>query len=431
MRIWIFKDGETLPLNREARRMRAGRLASALVRRGHEVVWWSSTFCHQTKSLLFHEDTDFDVEPGFQLRLLHSGRYSRNFSFRRFYHHSVLARRLATQLRRYAPPDAIVTAFPIIDVTYAVTQYALPRQLPVVVDVRDLWPDTFIDEFPRFLKQLGRVVLFRQFSKTRAALERAVSLVAISQGCLDWALNYASRPQKEHDAVFYTAYPKLISGGAPSPLVRQLKQSVRDKITFVFVGSFGRSYELQLICDVAENIQRAGHTSIHFVLAGNGEQYESISERVNGMGNVTMTGWLSEADLRGVLSLSHVGLVACKLVDDAMPNKVAEYLSADLPLLSSLRGEMEYLIDTTGVGYSYPCGDRKRLTELVLRLAYDESLRLSQSKNARALFMRYFCADSVYEQYADHVERVAKLHAEVGIKSEIRSTPALGAAAQP
>ena len=52
MDIWVIKDGEPLPIEPDARVLRTGLLAAELVRRGHTVTWWTSTFAHHRKVLL-------------------------------------------------------------------------------------------------------------------------------------------------------------------------------------------------------------------------------------------------------------------------------------------------------------------------------------------------------------------------------------------
>jgi hypothetical protein len=50
MRVWLITVGEPLPLDGPGERMlRTGILAAFLAARGHEVVWWSSSFDHVRK----------------------------------------------------------------------------------------------------------------------------------------------------------------------------------------------------------------------------------------------------------------------------------------------------------------------------------------------------------------------------------------------
>ena len=52
MRIWIVKGGETIPFKDSSQRlMRAGLLAKMLAESGHEVIWWTSSVDHFSKTI--------------------------------------------------------------------------------------------------------------------------------------------------------------------------------------------------------------------------------------------------------------------------------------------------------------------------------------------------------------------------------------------
>jgi glycosyltransferase involved in cell wall biosynthesis len=178
------------------------------------------------------------------------------------------------------------------------------------------------------------------------------------------------------------------------------------KVVFTFVGSFGSSYNLRSICEVAETCFSGGDDHVHFVLAGDGDQYMDIVRRAARLPNVTLTGWIGQKALKDLLDASDVGLAPLRSVRDAMPNKPYEYFAAGLPILSSLEGEMETLIDRHDVGFSYRDGDVGGLRELVLAFAADPTRRAKCSRNARALYESRFRAEDIYAKYARHVEEV-------------------------
>ncbi len=397
--------------------MRTWMLAEKLVERGHQVTWWASTFSHQRKTLLFDRDCEFEIKPRFNIRLLHAGTYKSNFSFKRYLHHRRLAKKFRKNSRHCIQPDIIVCGLPIIHVAYEATVYANLQGIPIVIDVRDLWPDTIVDRFSDSLQRIARCLLRGDFARTKELLKRANSIVAISEGCLNWALNHEKRSRREEDKVFYTGYPDLVqfrgliqNNMLLSEKIRKFVHTAERKRVFLFVGSFGFSYELQLVCDVAEQLAKNGHSGIYFAIAGDGEQSKALTQRVRSLPNLSLLGWINEHEIRYLLKFSHAGLVPCKSVVDAMPNKVFEYFSAGLPILSSLEGEMEEIIKEKEVGFSYRCGDVQGLYRHVLRLAEDAKLRNIMGANARKLFEERFSEKVVYSNYSDHIERIVDLN---------------------
>ena len=189
MNIWIVAVGEPLPIEAaQERLLRAGILSKMLVARGHHVTWWTSTFLHMKKRHVFETDRVVDVMPGLQMRLLHGLSYDRNVSLRRLVDHWILGRKFARQAMVEPRPDIILCSFPTIELSFATVKYGRKQGVPVVIDIRDLWPDIFLHLAPRGLKFLVRLVLSPYFVMTRRALAGASAIVAINEGFVDWGV---------------------------------------------------------------------------------------------------------------------------------------------------------------------------------------------------------------------------------------------------
>ena len=165
------------------------------------------------------------------------GTYDRNVSLRRYLHHRRLGHRFFEVARTLQPPDAIVCAFPVIDLAYYAARYAKVLRIPLVIDVRDLRPDTFLGKLPTGSQWLGRLLFVKDFRRAHYTCAAASSCLSISQGCLDWALTKAGRPAGPGDRVFHTGYPDApMNEALPRAPIRP---EWSGKVLFTFVGSFG------------------------------------------------------------------------------------------------------------------------------------------------------------------------------------------------
>jgi len=411
MNVWLIKDGEFLPVQRDVRKMRTWMLAESLVEKGHSVVWWSSTFSHQFKKLLYSKDTEADVNPLFQLRMLYAGAYRKNVSLARILHHWRLGRKFYTSAERLPVPDVIVCAYPTIELAYHVTSYAQSKNVPLIIDIRDQWPSTYMQVSPGFLKPLAIFLVRYHLPKTREVMSKSDRLVSMSEGCLRWGKNLAGRLDETCHKVFYIGYAeneKSSEQSIRSARIRELRDALAGKVVFTFVGSFGFSYQLGLVLDVAERILTNGYANIHFVLAGDGQQFDSLSKRARTLPNVSLPGWLDGHEIHHLLALSHVGLVpVLNFGEGTLPNKPFEYFASGLPVLSSLRGEMEEILSVNEVGFTYDCGDMQGFYDLVIQLASEKSLRKRLGENAMRIYKERFKADVIYTAYASFVEEVA------------------------
>ena len=411
MIVWLFKDGELLPVQRNARKMRTWMLAEFLVERGHTVVWWSSTFSHQFKQLLFSKDTEVEVEPRFLLKMLHSGSYRNNVSIARMLHHWNLSRKFLSSSPHMPVPDVIVCAYPTIELAYNVYAYARMRNVPFIIDIQDPWPDTFLAVSPWALKPLVWILVRYQLRKAREVMANADRIVSVSAGFLKWGQDLAGRTDWVGNKVFHIGCPSEGRNNkkyAPSERIRGLCESLRGKSVFTFIGSFGYSYELELVLDVAERLLGNGFSKIHFVLAGDGQKYGSLRRRARSLPNVSLPGWLDRSEIQQILASSHVGLVPILNIGrGTFPNKPFEYFACGLPVLSSLKGEIEELIAANEIGFNYSCGNLEGLYQLVLKLAGDEPLRKRLGDNAKRIFNGRFRTDLIYAAYASYIEEVA------------------------
>lgn len=400
---WLVTIGEPLPLAPKVRKLRTGIVADCLIERGHRVRWWTSAFEHQRKLMLFDGELEISPSPGLRINILRGCGYRRNISLRRYVDHMLLSRKFARWAPRCEQPDVIVASMPCYNLAYEAVRYAKERRVPVIIDVRDLWPDIFVDVFPSpLIKALVKGLLVMDYRRLRYLLGKADGILAMSHGVLQWALRHAGRGATENDGVFYLGY-NPIEGNESQPL--WLREHMARRI-IAYVGTFGRSYELSLLVDVARRFHEGGHQDICFVLAGTGEQEEELKWRSRDLPNVIMPGWLRADEIAALLQQAYIGMIPCRSVTDAMPNKIFEYLSAGLPVVSSLMGEMAEIITTKNLGLNYLAGDAEDMYQAIFSLLEDPSRRDEMSNNSRRFFAEKGYAHKIYHDYAAHVEKV-------------------------
>lgn len=405
---WLFKDGESLPVESDTRRMRTGMLAHALVGRGHEVHWFSSTFLHLPKQLFAPQDRCLALAPNYHLHLVHAGSFKRSLSIERYFFYRRYSRRLQAYCRKLPPPDVIVCAFPLIDVAAWVVRFARQQGIPVVVDVRDLWPDTIVEAMPRLLRPIARGLLARDFRLTRRIFAQADSLCAMSDGVMEWALGYAQRPASVRDRVIPLGFPACASNdgtAAPPPLDAILTRAGSRPI-FVYVGTFGHTYNINVILEAAALLQAMQGDRVQFVLAGSGPLFATIAAKAAGLPNVALTGWLNQSAVRLLLDRATAGILPWSGRPGAMPNKFFDYLSAGLPVISSATGELNEQLSAHGAGTAFDAKDAASLARAVSGLADNAALRQSQASAAQTWFAREFSEAAVYRGFADHLEHL-------------------------
>jgi len=413
MNIWLMQTGEPLPLKNGVRKMRTAILADKLLERGHNVLWWASAFEHQQKVMISEKDKKFDIFERYTIRVLRGCRYRKNISLARYIDHQIVALKFRIQANKFPKPDVIVASMPDHLLAYEAARYARKNRIPFIVDIRDLWPDTFLDRFRNIgLYGVGKIALTLDFARLSFLLKSADAFVAMSKGILQWGLDKIGKTESLFDKVFYLGYQNnnsRISANAGGSLdVPDWLRGREEQKIFLFIGTFGVSYELELILDAAKRFEKSGKGNICFILAGTGEKFDLISKKAAGLQNVVLPGWIEQKEISVLLCRGYAGLVACRSVKDAMPNKPFEYLSAGLPLISSLEGEMAELVDQHQFGLNYLPGDFEGLCACIERLATNNGLHDEMSRNASQFFKKYGDVDKIYNEYAEFIEKVAE-----------------------
>lgn len=396
------------------RLLRTGTLASILVARGHEVVWWTSTFDHARKRARFNADTLIDISNRFRINLLHSVPYRKNVSVSRIVNHCGVARKFLRLAGSDPKPDLILCSLPTLELSSAATEYGKERCIPVVLDVRDLWPDLFVESVPVWGQRIVRLLLYPMFAAVRSACSKAAAITGVTPAFVDWGVSYANRPRTHLDRDFPLGYSNKVPSKEAIMEAERFweKQGVtKSKHEFItcFFGTMGRQFELETAIEGARRL-KLQNRPFRFILCGSGENLAFYKRLANGCENVVFPGWVGAAEIWTLMRMSSVGLAPYRSSSNFinnLPNKPIEYLSAGLPIVSSLKGILKDLLSNYDCGVSYENGNGERLAS-ALSCLYDQPERLrTLSENARALYQEKFVAEKVYGEMSDYLEEVA------------------------
>lgn len=411
LNVWILQTGEPLHSDASgARPMRAINLANALVNAGHNVILWSSSFYHQEKSHRHNDGNDLIISSALRIRLIDSPGYSHNIGFGRLWDHFVLARNLSKKLDEISEfPDAAFIGYPPIETAYLMSKWLSKNYVPYIVDVKDQWPEIFVNPLPTFLKPLGRLMLWPYFYLGRQTMKRASGISAMASGFLDWAVSFAGRTRNQNDYVVPLTSPiGIVSEERLSSAGKWWEErGVFTGQTFriSFVGSHTSAFDMDPIWIAARRLMEIG-ANVQFVICGNGPYSEEWQKKATGLNNVLFPGWVDQDKISSLYSRSSLGLAPYKNTEDfvmSIPNKVIDVLSAGLPLLSSLNGEVKKLIEDNDVGFFYE-QNRASLEDIISHLLGDSTRIKLFSENAHNLYKSKFSYEEVYGNLVKHLE---------------------------
>jgi glycosyltransferase involved in cell wall biosynthesis len=420
----VVKTSEMLASDdNNGRLLRSGMVAHMLDARGHEVTWWMSTFDHANRRNRAPGDQSIPFGTRGAIRMVHSPGYRSSISLARLRDHVIWGRAFGAAVASAPRPDVIFCAYPTIEAAAVCAAYGEQHRVPVVLDLRDMWPDIFSEIAPAGLRPLARALLAPWRRKARTALGRATALFAITEEFLSWGLQLAGRERRAGDAAFLLAYPQAPPQSVDAATLARAAEfwdaqlvTRAGSFNVVLVGSMTeRRFEMDTVIAAARVLQQdAGR--VKFVLAGDGDDLVNYRARARDCSNVIFPGWLSAFQIRELLNRAQLGLVPYRNAPDyvmSVPNKVGEYFAAGLPIASCLQGTLERLLRERGCGLQFAARDPGSLVAVVRRLASDEPLRLALSSAARDTYREELVAETVYGRLIDRLETLAAA-AEVG-----------------
>tara|TARA_B100000886_G_C20426788_1_gene494541 strand:+ start:1857 stop:3125 length:1269 start_codon:yes stop_codon:yes gene_type:complete len=417
MKVWIIQTAEPIHIDKPGMRpMRAMNLADALVDSGHEVCIWTTGFLHSTKK---HRTKRFVLETinnKLSIALIPSIGYKKNLGIRRVIDHIQLALNLRKRLRSSLdnPPDLVFIGYPPIETSFISLSIFLKRNIPTVIDVKDLWPTIFLEFFPVFLRPFFRILFSPYYVLAKITFRKATVLSAMSKEYIEWIYRFSGRKINNFDLI--TPLTSKIRKNSLDELLeaekwwKQYGVEKTDIRRFCFVGYFNYMYDFNIIKEVAKRFKEK-NIKCQFLLCGSGgEAYEQVKNSLRGLENVVFPGWIDSPKIEFLSQCCSGSIMPYRNIENFklnITNKVSDSLHYGLPIITTLEGALKNLIQTYKVGYSCPKDNPEEFFRNIKLLLDNEELRNRLSKNAINLYKKKFDSEKVYSDLINALEQIA------------------------
>lgn len=404
MNIWLISLFDPTPLD-EPVFPRFMEIAIAGNREGHQIKHFTSTFRHIKKAHRFNKSRVETINDEYDLILTHSMSYKKNMSPKRFIAHRDYAKKLVKEFSNLAKPDVIFMSMPPLSTIREVTKWGKKNNVPVVVDIIDPWPDSFIKDVPNALKPLARILIYPFYQKLKKSFRDAAAITAISNGYLNWAKPYHN-PSKITKPFFLA-----IDVDEVREVVDKVeKASITDRpLRLIYAGSLASSYDIPSILKAAEIVEKNYPGKTKFVFTGKGPQLDMIKRYEKKLNNVEYLGWLSKDELLRQYGLADIGLIQHKnSLTQTITYKFFNYMSAGLILLNSLQTEMAEMVDKYNLGLNNKEEDYQALAKNIE--TYIENPKYLEQQKSKVVEFTYENGHtkSVYHKLVDFLINIAK-----------------------
>lgn len=276
--------------------------------------------------------------------------------------------------------------------------------VPLVFEVRDLWPDLAI--------AMGQVknplLIWYTRHLERKIYRRAKRVIALAPGIKDGIIRHGI--PSEHVPVIPNSSDLDLFHPCDDPLNDE-RFGPADDLRLVFTGAHGMANGLDAVLDAAAELKRRGEKGIRLVFIGEGGQKQRLVERSKRENLDSMITWLSsipKMELARILPKMDVGMMILKDIPafyyGTSPNKFFDYIACGLPVLNNYPGWLSGMIQENQCGRVVPPNDPQAFADAVLWFRDHRSELPAMGKRSRQLAESQFSRDHLGDLFVKALE---------------------------
>ena len=302
-------------------------------------------------------------------------------------------------------PDVVIATSPQLLVGISGWLLARIKKVPVILEVRDIWPDAILASgVSRPGSRLAKVLS----AISRFLYRRCDHIVVVTPAFVDELVTKWDVPQNKISLVVNGVETDLFTPGDGSETRRLL--GLEDRFVVAYVGTVGLAHGIRTVLDTAERMLPS--TQVVFLVVGEGAERQSLEAEAirRGLSNVMFAGQRPREEIPGILRASDACLVLLKKTDafkQVIPTKMLEFMSSETPVILGVGGQARAIVERAGGGLCIEPENVDELIEAIEQLEMSEELRTNLGKSGRRHMIMEFSRQRSAEDYIEVLDRVA------------------------
>jgi glycosyltransferase involved in cell wall biosynthesis len=286
-------------------------------------------------------------------------------------------------------PDVVYATSPPLTMAVPALAVAVRHRVPLVWEVRDLWPEAPI--------QLGalRNPLLRRAARAleRFVYRRAARMIALSPGIRAGMIAAGAPPERV----------ALVPNASDLDLFRPATPPERFRVSYF--GTMGEANDLTAAVEAARLLP-----DVEFLLVGDGKRRAELER--GAPPNVVFTGPASgKEEVAELAADSSACLTLFKdlpVLATNSPNKLFDTFAAGRPAIVNMEGWMRELVEENEAGLYVGAGNARELADAIAWLRQHPDAAERMGRNARALAEREFGRDELAARALRVLEEAAR-----------------------
>lgn len=409
MNIWIFQHYATPPDTLSG--TRHFNFAKQLIRRGHSVTIWAAGFNHSTFKeerlsgwQLIRTENIEDVH----FVWVRTPRYSCN-DWRRMANIMTYGAIVsAVGCIKRPTPDVIWGSNPHLLAGLAGSMLAKRTDARFVFEVRDLWPQVFVD-LGAFKEESLMIRTLRKIEEY--VYDKAEKIITLMPTAFDYMDSVGISEQKVVHIPHAVDFDAFQAQGIklPEGLARTIKRVKEEgKMIVGYIGAHGLADGLETIVDAARIVRDSGMREIHFILVGRGPEKEKVVQyaKDHNLQNMSFFDFIPKTTVPEFIRCFDVGII-CKRKSNVHKYgtsfiKLFDYMACAKPIIWSVHSDDDP-VQRSGAGISNDAENPEQMAESIRKIA---AMNEAERKRLGESGYEYAFQNHHYDNLTDKIEQV-------------------------
>ena len=295
-------------------------------------------------------------------------------------------------------PDVVVGSSPQLLAALSAWFVARVRKARFILEIRDLWPQVFVDmagKSPKspIVRVLGLIERFLYKNSER--------VIILAEGCYDYVLKNGGHAGKIH----------WLPNSAQIELFKNKIQNVNHKsqaghpnvFTAIYAGAHGPANALSTLVEAAKILDQAELGKFKIICVGDGPDKDSLLKQSHGVKSIEFRDPIPKKNIPEFLHSGDVLILSLKDVElfkyGVSPNKLYDYYATGKPVLVAVGGFINREVEEFNLGIAVPPEDPQQLAQALIRFSRMEKSELAAMGNrARDLALERYNREVVSEK---------------------------------
>jgi len=275
------------------------------------------------------------------------------------------------------------------------------KRIPLVFEIRDLWPESAIET-----GVLTNKLLIKMSYWFEALIYRKAKMInTLTPAFKDCLINEKGLSEEKVIMIPNGADLDIVYYGEKDNWVRT-QYGIGNKFVVLYMGAIGVANHLITLVEAAKQIREI--KDIVFMLIGDGMQKTELIEKAKeyGLDNIIFVGNQPKYKIRDFCNAADVGVAVLKKTDvfkTVYPNKVFDYMACKKPIILGIDGIARKLVEEADCGIYIEPENVDRFTKVLRELYSNKDKCLCYGENGYRYVIDKFDRKKLAKDYEEQL----------------------------